>query len=62
MLKSDWYAERLRIRQTRDKQLWQRHFSYVQEFIDQPEYELDSVRLDLKTRLQYAEKELARVS
>lgn len=62
MLKSDWYAERLRIRQTRDKQLWQRHFSYVQEFIDQPEYELDSVRLDLKTRLQYAEKKLARVS
>ena len=62
MLQSDWYAERLKTRRQRDQQLWQRHLSYVQGIVNQPEFASDLERLDLDSRLKYAESELARVS
>ena len=62
MLQSDWYAERLKTRRQRDQQLWQQHVSYLQGFADQPESASDAVRLDLSSRLKFAEAELAKVS
>jgi len=38
LLQSDWYQERLKTRQNRETSLWQRHISYLEEFIDQPGY------------------------
>ncbi|MCA9051167.1 MAG: hypothetical protein KDA89_20665, partial [Planctomycetaceae bacterium] len=62
MLGSEWYAERLKTRRQRDQQLWQRHVMSLQQFLTQPEYELDARRLNLAARLEYAQNQLERVS
>jgi len=62
MQQSDWYAERLKARRHADQQLWQHHVSYLQSYVNQPEHEAESQRLDLVSRLSYAKSELARVT
>lgn len=62
MLKSDWYAERLKTRRQKDEQLWQRHVSYLQSYLNQPEVASDAERLDIATRLRFAKDMLAKVS
>jgi hypothetical protein len=62
LLDSDWYRERLRTRQERDINLWQRHVDSLQAFVDDPAFAQESSRLGLKERLAYAKTELQRVS
>ncbi|MCP4507860.1 MAG: hypothetical protein GY826_15890, partial [Fuerstiella sp.] len=62
MLQSEWYVERLKTRRQRDQQLWQRHVTYLQTFVSQPEFEPDVERLGLKSRLEKATIRLAEVS
>ncbi|MCP4781921.1 MAG: hypothetical protein GY903_23200 [Fuerstiella sp.] len=62
MLKSEWYVERLKTRRQRDQQLWQRHVSYLQSFLNQPESASDAERLGLKSRLDTANAQLAKLS
>ncbi len=59
---SEWYAERLKTRRQRDTQLWQRHVNYTQSILKEPEMAGDVRRLDLQSRLNYAQAELTRVS
>ena len=62
LLASDWYKERLNVKQERDVRLWQRHVQSLTEFLQRPEYESEAERLGIKERLEHAELELERVS
>jgi hypothetical protein len=62
MLASDWYAERLRARQTVDAKLWQQHVSYLTKFITKPNYADEAARLGIEDRLHHARHELKRIS
>jgi phosphoenolpyruvate carboxykinase (diphosphate) len=55
LLASDWYAERLRAKQTRDVALWKRHVAALEKARSTPE-------VDVESRLREAQKQLARVS
>ncbi|HWB83032.1 MAG TPA: hypothetical protein VG675_02750 [Bryobacteraceae bacterium] len=59
VLSSDWYRERLRTKQARDRDLWSRHVAALEEFLGQSA-EGDS--LDLQNRLREGRAQLARVS
>lgn len=62
LLQSDWYIERLKTRRQRDKQLWERHVSYVQNKVNDPDMATESERLNLASKLDFAKAELARVT
>ena len=62
MLGSDWYKERLRVKQQRDIQLWKRHVHALSEFLALPSHRDEAQRLGIQPRLDHARAELARVS
>src|SRR5215471_7137635 len=62
MLESDWYKERLQIKQARDVQLWKRHVAALAEFLALPGHRDEAERLDVAGRLARARAELERVS
>jgi hypothetical protein len=62
MLGSDWYAERLRAKQTIDSRLWQRHVSYLTKFITKPHYAEEAARLHIEERLHKARHEIKRIN
>ena len=60
LLQSDWYRERLAIKQAREIQLWQRHAAYIDGLLqndgvlDEIErIELEEKRSDINAQLQY---------
>ena len=62
LLQSDWYRERLIIKQTRDKQLWQQHRSYLAdqlEMLDEDEFDR---RHHLTERISEADRMIGVVS
>ena len=61
MLASQWYAERLRAKQTVDARLWQRHVKYLTQFITKPFYAEVTARLGIEARLHQARTERKRV-
>jgi hypothetical protein len=61
LLASDWYQERLRVKQTRDTALWQRHGASLETFHAGPGSRAGS-SIDLENRMNLARRELARVS
>jgi hypothetical protein len=61
LLASDWYQERLRVKQERDKALWQRHAAALDAFRAGPR-NVASCHIDLENRLELVRRELARVS
>src|SRR4029434_5503037 len=62
MLGSDWYKERLRVKQQRDIHLWKRHVHALSEFLALPRHRDEAQRLGIQARLDHARAELARVS
>jgi hypothetical protein len=58
LLASDWYAERLRVKQERDIALWRRHVASLDSFRSAA----GSEQIDLEARLAVAREQLARVS
>ncbi|HXX67876.1 MAG TPA: hypothetical protein VEK07_11870 [Polyangiaceae bacterium] len=62
LLSSDWYVERLRIKQDRDIALWQRHVRSLVDFLAQPGHWEEAQRLGIPGRLGRARAELARVT
>ncbi len=62
LIKSDWYQERLRIKQERDRALWERHIANLEAALSQSSLLDDSEQLNLNDRLAYSKKELDKVT
>jgi len=65
LLVSDWYAERLRVKQQRDIALWQRHLRALEQFkASEPEVPSAQAHMgiDFENRRSLAAAQLARVS
>jgi hypothetical protein len=61
LLASDWYHERLVIKQQRDVALWERHSRSLTEFLTRAGHREEAVRLGIGERLKHARAELDRV-
>jgi hypothetical protein len=61
LLASDWYLERLEVKQARDIALWHRHVASLQNFSELPNYADEVERLNIVQRLSFARAELERV-
>jgi len=61
LLASDWYQERLEIKQRRDIEMWKRHVKHLQQFLDDKDYEDEAKRLGMPQRLETARQKLATV-
>ena len=61
MLTSPWYQERLRTKQARDIDLWQRNVRSLSEFLALPGHHEEADRLGIPQRLEDAQIELERV-
>jgi hypothetical protein len=62
LLASDWYKERLRVKQERDVDLWSRHVRSLSAFLARPGHRDEALRLGIEERLELAKRELERVS
>jgi hypothetical protein len=62
MLASDWYAERLKVRQERDIALWKRHLAAVEAFRAESGRAHPAQSLNVEELLAIAREQLARVS
>jgi len=62
LMGSDWYAARLKEKQSIDKALWKRHIQYLKEFAMKKSHRSEARRLDIKGRLDLAERNLRKVS
>lgn len=61
LLESDWYRERLEVKQTRDIALARRLVQQLQQFLDLPHYADVAEELDIAGRLERAKARLAKV-
>ncbi|MES9855720.1 MAG: hypothetical protein ABW166_03830 [Sedimenticola sp.] len=61
LLSSDWYAQRLEIKQQRESQLWQRHCDYLKSFLERPGYADAAEKLSIQERLDSAQQRLSYV-
>ena len=61
VLASDWYAARLKAKQTVDRNLWRRHVDYLDRFSKRAGYAEEAGRLDIAGRLARARKTLEEV-
>ena len=59
LLGSDWYRERLAIKQRRDEALWSRHVTYLEQFLARVSHRDVAGRMDLAGRLRHAKQKLA---
>ena len=62
LLASDWYHERLVVKQQRDVSLWTRHVRSLTEFLARAGHRDEAGRLGIAGRLEHARAELERVS
>jgi phosphoenolpyruvate carboxykinase (diphosphate) len=62
LLASDWYGERLALKQERDVALWQRHVRSLTEFLARAGHHAEAERLGIAKRQEHARAELERVS
>ena len=58
LLKSDWYAERLRSQQNNDIDQWQKNVAYLEHFLERETYSAVAKRLGIETRLTEAKDTL----
>jgi hypothetical protein len=61
LLESDWYRERLEVKQSHDIALWKRHIQNLQRFLNDTEYSDEAQRLGISRRLEAARSKLAQV-
>jgi phosphoenolpyruvate carboxykinase (diphosphate) len=61
LLASDWYAARLKAKQTVDRTLWKRHVEYLDKFLKRPSHADEAARLHISDRLCDARKKLSEV-
>ncbi len=58
LLASDWYRERLEVKQAREVQLWQRHAGYLEAFLERSSHRDVAMRMDIAGRLLHARDRL----
>jgi hypothetical protein len=61
LLASDWYAARLKAKQSIDRKLWRRHVDYLDKFAKRASHADEAARLGIAARLERARKTLADV-
>jgi len=61
LLASDWYRERLEIKQKRDAALWQRHVRSLEQFLQRTSHAEEAKRMGIDKRLLHARKKLETV-
>jgi len=61
LLASDWYAARLKAKQTVDRKLWKRHVEYLDKFLKRPTHADEATRLGILNRLTNARTTLTTV-
>ncbi len=61
MLASDWYAARLKAKQSVDRNLWRRHVDYLDRFLKRAGYAEEAERLGIAGRVARARKTLEAV-
>ncbi|MGE4587871.1 MAG: hypothetical protein AB7D05_11065, partial [Mangrovibacterium sp.] len=61
VLGSNWYRERLRMKQERESDFWQSNISYMEHVLEQKNYEETAQKLNLPFRLRQARLRLAYV-
>jgi hypothetical protein len=61
MLASEWYADRLRRRQQREQELWQRHVQALETFQNSNEYAEEKISMNINDRLESARLQLTKV-
>ena len=61
VLNSDWYKERLLVKQQRDINLWTKNIEYLSRFINMKSFAEASENLAVPAKLETAKKKLARV-
>ncbi|HKD37925.1 MAG TPA: hypothetical protein VKB78_14030, partial [Pirellulales bacterium] len=62
LLESNWYHDRLKLKQRRDVALWRRHLDYLEQFGEHVTKQRMLGSVDLAARRRRAEAELARVA
>lgn len=62
LLASDWYHERLAIKQARDILLWKRHIVYLEAFVNRASHSDVAEKMDIRGRLAGAYAKLERIS
>ncbi len=62
LLASDWYQERLEIKQQRDQDLWQRHVDYLEGFLQEIRQKKPAQDLNIQLRLQQAREKLSLIN
>lgn len=61
VLKSDWYKERLLIKQQRDTDLWSKNVEYLSQLMEKESFEEAAINLDVPAKLKSAKKTLSAV-
>ena len=62
ILESDWYNDRLRIKQERDIALWTKNIQYLESFLQKKNFKEAANNLDVQNKLRRAQEILANVS
>ncbi len=61
VLSSDWYKERLYVKQQRDIDLWSKNIAYLEDFLEKKNFAEAAQQLDVHSRLKQARKRLEEV-
>jgi hypothetical protein len=61
LMASDWYAARLRARQSVERKLWREHVNYLEKFMKRASHADEAKRLGIAARLERARKTSAEV-
>ena len=61
LLASDWYTDRLRLRQLREQQLWQRHVQSLETFFNSNEFPEEKISMNISGRLEKSRQRLSTV-
>ncbi len=61
LLDSEWYRQRLMVKQQRETALWQRHIDSLQQFLDLSSHADMAERMDITGRLELARERLQQV-
>jgi hypothetical protein len=61
LLASDWYHERLEVKQARDIELWQRHVAYLEAYVARASHQELAARFGIPGRLNAARAKLEQV-